>query len=670
MECKVVNYKGTNAVEINGKVYPPVSFKTFRACDRNIADFYKAGVQLFCILDSGIENSLGTPYSLFGESWKGDYEYDFDVIDRQIDLFIKNAPDGYFAIMLSVDTRKWFLDARNGYPHSFYKLSQMESDSEWREKAGKYLTATIKHIEEKYGEKFFAYFILCGGTTEWFSEKSYEEPSEFSLASYKEWCGNDNVTVPSKEVRDSTDGVFVTGEDSSSLIDYRKFQAHLRSDTLLYFAKAAKEACNYEKLVGAYFGYIFELKSPRLWNTCALDYERVFNSPYIDMIANPISYEYRRQDDASCGMVADTSLAKSGKICFYEHDQTTSIVPDIIEGVRFVHPCKVKTVEEDINLLRRDFLLSSSRGCASWWFDMFGGWFYDNRFMDEISNMVSITNRLFEKGYSNTSEICFIADPESMYHVNKTSKLNEMLLMLQRQGLSQIGAPYDLYTACDIESIDYSKYKFIIFADSFKITESQRRVIEKLQSEKKALLFIYGADCVDENGEINLEKSNDLLDMKLCVNPSEEQEIFTDTQSFSCFSQSFSCFAIDEDPKITVVARYKNSSKTAIGYTKNEVGTITAFSGLGNLDGYILREFARLSGVHLYGNDDNNALYISHDFIGVYHKKDCDCFITLRDNEHTSWTDLFENKQYTAKDNVLHIPYDGIRAKLLIPTEI
>ena len=148
--------------------------------------------------------------------------------------------------------------------------------------------------------------------------------------------------------------------------------------------------------------------------------------------------------------------------------------------------------------------------------------------------------------------------------------------------------------------------------------------------------------------------------MRLSVNSSDENEIITDEEICSTFHKNFSCFAIEENKNVTVMGRYKNSSETAIGYSMRKGGGITAFSGLGNLNGNILRKFAHLSGVHLYGEDDNNTLYISRSFLGVYHKKNTDCFITLKNNEPSSWTDLFENKKYTAKDN----------AKLLIPTEI
>ena len=80
MNVKLTRHLGRLKVDINGKLYAPLSFKSFRPNPTNISDFYKAGVRLFSVLSSGIINALGVPYSHFGESWIGDGEYDFSTV--------------------------------------------------------------------------------------------------------------------------------------------------------------------------------------------------------------------------------------------------------------------------------------------------------------------------------------------------------------------------------------------------------------------------------------------------------------------------------------------------------------------------------------------------------------------------------------------------------------
>ena len=118
MQVQLKKYGGAVKIDIDGKVLEPLSFKSFRPSAKNISDFYKAGVRVFDILSSGIICMLGVPYSLFGESWVDDDTYDFKPVDAQIDLFVENAPDAYFALMIQMDTREWYVE-KHAVPYSF-----------------------------------------------------------------------------------------------------------------------------------------------------------------------------------------------------------------------------------------------------------------------------------------------------------------------------------------------------------------------------------------------------------------------------------------------------------------------------------------------------------------------------------------------------------------------
>ena len=63
-----------------------------------------------------------------------------------------------------------------------------------------------------------------------------------------------------------------------------------------------------KKLCGVYYGYLFELNGPRLWNAGTMSYEKVFKCPDIDMLSSPSSYEHRAYDDVSAIMLTSTIL--------------------------------------------------------------------------------------------------------------------------------------------------------------------------------------------------------------------------------------------------------------------------------------------------------------------------------------------------------------------------
>ena len=94
MKASIVRRHGQLMIDLDGKPFPALAFKSFRPTPENVSDFYAAGVRLFTVLSSGVISGLGIPYSLYGESWVGDGLYDFGPVDRQMDMFLENAPEG------------------------------------------------------------------------------------------------------------------------------------------------------------------------------------------------------------------------------------------------------------------------------------------------------------------------------------------------------------------------------------------------------------------------------------------------------------------------------------------------------------------------------------------------------------------------------------------------
>ena len=164
-------YKNNNPfIEINGELLPPAAFRSFRPTPANIAMFARCGVRFYQMLISGLNNALNTKYSLFGAVWKGPQEYDFTAFDRQMAMFQEFAPDGYFNVMIQLDTPEWWTKAHPDVPPSFDHLGQALISEQWRTDAADYLQAFIRYAEEKYGDRIYAYSFSCGYATEWFSQ--------------------------------------------------------------------------------------------------------------------------------------------------------------------------------------------------------------------------------------------------------------------------------------------------------------------------------------------------------------------------------------------------------------------------------------------------------------------------------------------------------------------
>lgn len=655
-QVKLTRHNGSLKVDIDGQLFEPLSFKSFRPTARNVSDFAKAGVKLFSILSSGMISMLNVPYSLYGESWVGDHQYDLDVIDKQIELFRENAPGCYFALMIQLDTRPWYLEQHPGLAYTFTNLSQTIADETWRRDAADYMKTVIAHVEEKYGDIFYGYFLLCGFTTEWFSQFDEEAPSPSKEAAYRAWLGDESAVIPSKDKLDPDPSLaFVPEETRREVSTYRQFHAELIADSILWFASEAQSILKHKKLLGMYFGYLFELNGPRLWNAGHLAYEKIFTSPDIDMISSPSSYGYRAVDSTSAFMVTYDTLDLHDKLYYLEFDHITHLSPAKVADVLIPggHN-KLKNQTETLNVMQRDFMLCLAKGAALWWFDMFEGWFYSDEMMGAIRDMIALQTRLSALPMRSAAEILVIASGEALYGVNKNSEINTVCLGAQREGLARMGAPYDVYSACDADKIDLDRYKLVIFLDAFALNEKTRALTEKLKHSGKTILWIYAPAYL--NG--GLTAMQELTDMGVRELIGDENTVETHRGELVFDNLPYPRFFV-EDADAIPLGVYANTEKVAIAMKRS--GNFTGiFSAVGNLNGATLRHIASLAGVHIY-NRDGVPVYANDHLIGVYALHEA----TLAVPDGT-YEDLFTHTLYTAENGELFLPETALASKLLM----
>ena len=658
MKVNLKRVNGVLKVEIDGQILEPLSFKSFRPTAKNISDFASAGVKLFSILSSGLTSMLQVPYSLYGESWIGPHQFDFSVIDKQIELFRQNAPGCYFALMVQLDTRPWWLEAHPECANTFTHLSQTAANMQWRQEAAEYLQAVLTHVEEKYGDIFYGYFMLCGFTTEWFSHFDEEAPSALKEEAFKEYMGDRGAEIPSKEELDGAAGrAFAAESCRQNVTDYRRFHAELIAESVLYFAARAQEILQHKKLLGVYYGYLLELDGPRLWNDGHLAYEKVFTSPDIDMISSPSSYDYRKTDSTSAFMVTYDTLNLHDKLYYLEFDHITHLAPPEVDGILIPGgDSKYKNQTETLDVMQRDFMLCAAKGAALWWFDMFEGWFYSKEMMDSIGGMIKIAQKYAAQPQKSVSEVLVIASGEALYGVNKNSGLNTLCLGRQREGLARMGAPYDLYSMCDLEAIDLAPYKLVIFLDAFALTASQRQYIhEKVKTGGRTVLWIYAPDYLTGG----LPALQSLTDINIVQFIGEEDTVNTHFGVLKYDELPEPRFFI-EDHDALPLGIYENTEKVALGIKK--FGSYTScYSAVGNLSGSVLRHIAQEAGVHIYAHKEE-PVYVNSLFSGIYSLTDTE--LTVK--EDGLYEDVFTGMVYEAKDKTLCLPYRGAASRLLV----
>ena len=661
----IIQHNNINKISINGKMYNPTAYKTFRAEAKYIKQVYDSGVRLFDVVIGGKTSAIGVEYSLFGETWIGNNEYDFKPLDNQIDLFIENAPEAYFAPMIQLDTRDWWLEENKNVADTFKYLSQTCSNQKWREDASAYLQAMIRHIEEKYGDRIFGYFLLCGHTTEWFSEYDYESESEDKIKAFKDYIGDQSAIIPKKEERElEHEKVFLDLNKNKNLINYRKFHSHLISDTILYFAQKAQEIIKHRKLLGIYFGYMLGVVGARLFNVGHLDYERVFASKDLDMFSAPTCYLLRNEDDTAAFMLTVSSLNKHGKIFFQEYDLRSGHMKVFTDNKFLMQGSMIKNDETFCDLMRRELMLTNANGCGLWWFDMFAGWYDSDIIQDTIKQINNISEILEKLDCSSNAEIAVIADPTSLYYVNKNSGINITLLSYMRVELANMGAPYDLFSAMDIFDVDFSKYKVVIFLNQFYADNKLRVFInEHLKKDGKAIIWSYGAGYFNENKK-SIENIFDLTDIKVCEDFGNS---YVKIDSLHCDYYTEYCRESTlyiQDDKVQPLSFHNESGNISIAIKQLSDYTSVVSTIEQPIDAGILRRVIKNAGVHVYAKDAMTSVYVNKSTIGVYHKRKQDAIINVEENG--TYIDLFSGTQYVTKNKEIFIPYNDKRCKLLL----
>ena len=678
MQTKVVKQNGVPYIAINGEVIDTLAFKSFRPTANNVSDFYKAGIRIFHVYVSGLTSALKVPYSLFGETWFGDGDYRFEALDEQIKLFADNAPDAHVFINVHLDTRQWWLDQNPGRVNSFTHLSQVAADEKWRKDTAEYLKALIRHVEEYHDDRVLGYFLLGGYTTEWFSQEDKEASHPCKLEAYRKYRHDPNAEIPAEEVLiRPEEQIFLDPVADKELIAYRKFHNELISDPVLYFCHAAQEEPQHKKVLGVFFGYIMELMGPGIWNRGHLDNDRVYNCPDIDLIATPSSYQFRSYDDAGALMILSDSLELNGKMYFDSFDHMTFMVPKLEHNTRRIcgdnevmkamgqlsiyRKDLLSTREKTIDGIRREFMQRLSRRCGMWWFDMLEGWFYDDNLMAEVKCLAEKSAQLMKKPRCSSAQIAVFVSCESLYYVNKASKLNTEIICNQRDALARMGAPYDLYSFNDIARVGPEKYQLYIFLDALYLTDSQRTYINgTLKQSGKSLLLIGACDYVsDEN--VSLERVSALADMEIGVLKTDEARIRTkDSEYGYAAAKNPTMYVRDEN--VEILGTFAESGCCALA-RKTLPGCTIYYSALGNLSHTVLRKIARESGVHIYA-ENGVATYVNSGFVGVYNTRDAATTVILP--EDGTYTEFFSGKTYTTENKKITLSTGKTPAHMLI----
>jgi hypothetical protein len=631
-------------------------------------------------LDKGIKFHflLITPAGRAYQKDKMYAELDKCVLDA-----LREASDCYFIVYVNTDIRtstepnwlKQHPDEVIIWPPNMIKgdRASMASIVRREEVAGD-LSSLVKHIRESpYSDRIAGYF-MNGGAGEWGDYWDYSRPAQ---EGFKKWVKDNykndlallrkswkddkadfaTVKIPEwKELFTADTGVFHDPAISRRKIDFLQYHHEMAADTALYFAKAIKDASNNESLVGLWNGYIF---LPEWWqdstpylivnNRRMNMFSKLLDSPYIDFIGSPYSYQERHPGGGFVPQFPADSIILHNKLALTEDDTRTHLAtPHVAYGAAEQYGDyfgKARNMQETLAVLKRNFAGVFSKPGSGLYYVGMGSdgnkWFDDPSILDTVSRFVDIAEKTKARD-RNASQIAVIISFRSFFYQKFNNMSRDFILRQTYENLTRLGAPYDVYLDSDITSknFPFDRYKMYVFLNSFYLPAQERSIIkEKICRNNNTVVWVYASGFASDN-ELSLEALSDITGIKMGMYKGPLSRVQCEITEYSHpltaslptnlrygsegpMEPVFWC----DDPQATVLGKLLSTTDEGKVYTfrkpglsvKKLNGWISVWSGTPNIPSGLLRNIAAQAGVHIYDAGDDQV-FASEKLLAVHTK--------------------------------------------------
>ncbi len=440
---------------VNGKAVSRLSYMVYFTQKACFEDFAKAGYNLFSIPVFFGTNTISEATHLPPLS-KGIFDTnvpDYSEFDKNIEKIIDVCPDAYILPRVNISpSRDWELshpDELNDTgrePFIDCRRFCFASDV-WADEIKRTLKLFVEHIESMpFAKNIIGYHLATGQTEEWMA---FDVKGSRGKRSHEKFA---------------LTGIEYTEEN------YYKFLSDIIADRICEFSKYIKELTDGRMLAGAFYGYTFELLKRGKGH---YSLNRVLDCPYVDFLCSPISYAYTRKEGRDHGyLLPISSVINSGKLYFAENDTRTHISKPPNDSPHYNKPIWYgPDFNTTVNIMKMHFAKSITRGHSSWWFDMWGGWFKDDRYMSLLQKMQQLSIESLEKNMTSKAEVAVFVDENSIFNLEDSDNAYKNVVYEIREVLGKTGAPYDIYLSRDFKKVK-DKYKAIISLVPFPTTLS------------------------------------------------------------------------------------------------------------------------------------------------------------------------------------------------------
>ena len=530
---RVVMKNGHPAFALDGETLPTITARAgrtywMRFVGRAVRQFAEAGIHTNIV--------ILFPYQFMRRG--DDYAVDWEALLADFEHFavrtLAEDPEARFMLYYDLRVPETFAEEYpgeaikldNGVQTLNYgvngRLQPSYASQKWRElmarRLREFITVLKNHPLAHSIAGFKLLYANCGEWNHWgYHEGAFVDYSAPMQRAFGEWLrdeyrtveelrrawGRDDVDfdsedlVPPREVR-LAGGWLRMGEPAlRQAVDYARFFQRHAVETILHFARAAKEASDGKLLVGSYYGYYWGHYGNNPFHfqdsgNYGLRY--LLDSPDIDFIGGPSTYLWRRHHALVNGVSG--SLALHGKVWETESDMRTHLTQK--EDADYGVPADLN---ESIELAKRNYCTEFAAKSCYYFYDFVYDWYRDQQFMDTIGQLMTINDFLRQLPPRNPSEIACIVSEETVPYLGNTRKWDALDgLARQTMELPCVGAPMDFFVESDLGNIDFSRYKTVLFLNAFHVSDETLELVRtRVAGGGRTLVFYYGAGLVGDN---------------------------------------------------------------------------------------------------------------------------------------------------------------------------
>lgn len=627
------------------------AFETYVPTQHYFKQFAEAGTRIFGFST----NAAACDYDHSSTTWIDVDTWDYSQFEKRANAVLSVKPDALLLPRVNLGTPRWWLqnhhealelfDDGSTYPTGANPTLPKDrafpslASSQWRNDIGNALRRFIQNVQKsRFGPHIFGWCLSGMHTEEFYHWACNTERlagySDHTVIAFRNWLRDkykkssalrkawrqsnvdfNNATVPIRQERlHNGDGIFRNSQ-YRNVVDFYLFWNELIPDTINYFARIVKDSYHGKKVVGAFYGYMYEFAGDPEFGHNALG--RYLDSPYLDFIAVTASYFNRRSGTGGdYARSPAASVRFHGKLWYHDNDAVSFLAKEKLKAIGFNddNPDWTRDLTVQLNSLGYTDMARKSRwmyqrglgfalcnGMFQTWFDLHGGYFDNPELMSEVKSLNNLAAQVASLDRSSIAEILVVADEASCAWCRPRSPLLRELLLTPQNQLIRIGAPVDHILLDDLKLIETSLYKLVIFLNCFYVTTDQRKIIEsKLKRDGKHLLWCSAAGWLSETGR----------SAELC------QEL-TGFELIQSNSDSSALSLKNKNPQKLITSAPKEMK---IGVLENDNWT-SLWIPTADISAKHYRELAKAAGVHIF-NDQDDVFYANSSMICIHSNKD------------------------------------------------